>query len=107
MLREAGFDPLYIPHGIETSVFKPIQRREARQALGWSEEGFIAGIVGTTKGYPARKYFDGQIRAFAAFHKRHPDSRLYLHTDLTSIGATRGRTSSDLSLWLAYPTRPC
>jgi len=34
LLREAGLEPLYVPHGIDTSIFRPLDRAEARQALG-------------------------------------------------------------------------
>lgn len=89
-LREMGFEPLYVPHGVDTKVFCPSEAASARKHLKWPEKAFIAGIVSANQGQPSRKAFDQQIRAFAAFHRRHPDSRLYLHTDLTEIGRMRG-----------------
>lgn len=83
ILRNAGLSPYYVPHGIDSNVYKPADdRTQARKLLGVSEDAtFIAGMVMANKGQPSRKAFDQQIRAFAAFHKRHPDSLLYMHTN--------------------------
>lgn len=79
-LREADFDPLYVPHGIDTEIFKPGGREATRARLKINPDTFVAGIVAANVGTPSRKAFDEQFRAFAIFHKRHPDSLLYLHT---------------------------
>ena len=82
-LAEAGLDALYVPHGIDTTVFRPSPRAEARAALGISEDVFLVGMVAANKGSsPARKGWDEAFQAFAEFHRQHPDSRLYLHTEL-------------------------
>jgi glycosyltransferase involved in cell wall biosynthesis len=88
-LKEAGFNPLYVPHGVDTKIFKPHEgdRRELRKLVGMPEDKFIVGLVMANMGAPSRKAFDQQIRAFAAFHKRHPDSIIYLHTD---VAGTKG-----------------
>lgn len=75
----ANYD--YIPHGIDTSVFKPMDKREARKAIGCPDGVFVAGIVAANKYNPSRKAFDQQIRAFAKFNRERPDSFLYIHTD--------------------------
>ncbi|MBN1122794.1 MAG: glycosyltransferase family 4 protein [Anaerolineae bacterium] len=89
-LAEAGFKPLYVPHGLDTSVFQPRGQKIGREMLKVEEDIFLAGIVAANKGRPGRKAFDQQIRAFARFHAGHPDSRLYLHTDLTEYGCQHG-----------------
>lgn len=81
-LQEAGFNALYVPHGIETSVYKPADRKTARARFKVEDDRFIVGGVMANKGAPSRKAFDQQIRAFGKFHKRHPDSLLYLHTEM-------------------------
>jgi glycosyltransferase involved in cell wall biosynthesis len=84
MLYDAGLSAMYVPHGVDTKVFKPKPRKKARKALGCPDDVFLVGIVAANKGMPSRKAFDQQIRAFAAFNKRHPDSMLYLHTRIDS-----------------------
>lgn len=85
-LKEAGYDALYVPHGVETNVFKPMDKAEARAAfVGCPPDVFLAGIVSANKGNPSRKAFDQQIRAFAEFNRKYPDSMLYLHTDFEGV----------------------
>lgn len=77
MLKNAGFDPLYVPHSIDTTIFQPADQKECRQSLGLDPEGFIIGINAFNS---IRKAWNEQLTAFAAFHKRHPETRLLLHT---------------------------
>jgi len=82
-LKSVGYKPQYVPHGVDTEVFKPVDQKEAREVMGCPDDVFLVGMVAANKGYPSRKAFDQHIRAFAEFHKRHEDSMLYLHTDWT------------------------
>lgn len=84
-LREAGYKPLYVPHSVDRSVYKPLDRAESRQALGFQADEFVVGLVAANKGAPSRKAFDQQIRAFAEFQRRHKDAVLYLHTDMLGM----------------------
>jgi glycosyltransferase involved in cell wall biosynthesis len=77
------FDPLYVPHGVDTSVFKPYPQAEAREQVGADKDAFIVGMVAANKGKPSRKCFQEALQAFAIFRERHDDAILYLHTDLT------------------------
>lgn len=81
-LKEAGLNPLYVPHGVDTKKLYPVDRAQARKALGCPEDKFLVGIVAANKGFPSRKCFDQQIRAFARLYDKHRDAMLYLHTDL-------------------------
>jgi glycosyltransferase involved in cell wall biosynthesis len=76
-------DPLYVPHGIETDTYKPQPKDEAREQVGLPKDEFIVGMVAANKGNPSRKCFAEAFQAFAEFHRKHPDSRLYLHTEIT------------------------
>lgn len=81
--REAeacDMDVYYVPHGVDTAVFRPADRLEARKAIGAPPDAFMVGMVAANKGNPPRKAFFEQIAAFAALHKKHPDTILYLHT---------------------------
>ncbi|MGE0289050.1 MAG: glycosyltransferase family 4 protein [Bradyrhizobium sp.] len=78
-MRSAGLQPLYVPHGIDTNVYRPMPRNDARGALGWPQDKFIVGMVAANKGYPGRKAWEQQIRAFADLRRKHPESVLYIH----------------------------
>lgn len=78
--RDAGLRVHYVPHGVDCSVFKPIDRSEARERLYWPQDRYIIGMVAANKGYPSRKALPEHLMAFAEFHRRHPDTVLYVHS---------------------------
>ena len=80
MVHDAGLDCLYAPHMIDAQVYKPQPQAFARQQLGVPQDAFVVGMVAANKGNPSRKCFQQQLQAFAEFHRRHPDTWLYLHT---------------------------
>lgn len=85
-LREVGQDPLYVPHAIETDVFKPHDKSEARKLLGLPEDAFVIGMVAHNEGIaPPRKSFSQVLQAFAYWCKDHDDAILYLHTDVMGM----------------------
>jgi len=89
-LRAAGFDPLYVPHGVDTRVFRPGDRPSAREAFarftGQDITGkFLVLSVAANKGAPSRKNFAGMLEAFAAFAAEHPEAVFYLHTEPEGI----------------------
>lgn len=89
-LRDAGLDPLYVPHGVDTNVFRPVANRvEVRDALKIPQDAFLVGMVANNQGHgPPRKAFPQAVQAFAAFQKTRPDAHLYLHTEMSG---NRGR----------------
>ena len=93
-LREAGFDPLYAPHAIDTNVYKPHpDRAECKRMLGIDPDRFVVGMVAHNEGIgPSRKAFPAVLQAFSAFHREHPEALLYLHTEVT------GRTFNGINL---------
>ena len=82
MMTDAGVKSWYIPHGVDTSIFCPGDKLEARRTIGLPEDAFICCMVAANKGYPSRKAFSENIEAFAQFRATHPDAVLYLHTTL-------------------------
>jgi glycosyltransferase involved in cell wall biosynthesis len=82
-IRREGFDPLYVPHGVRTDVFRPCEdpaaRRAYREARGIGPETYVIGLAAVNKP-DSRKGLDQQMQAFAIFHARHPDSVLFMHT---------------------------
>lgn len=93
-LRRAGFDPLYVPHGVDTAAFTPIDRQTARQRLGEALKTDLTGkfVIATNAanvGQPGRKGFYEGLAAFKALCEVHPDAVLILHTDR---GGSRGES---------------
>jgi glycosyltransferase involved in cell wall biosynthesis len=85
MMRNAGLEPLYVPHGIDTRLFRPQPglRARARAELGVPQDAFLAGMVAANVGNPMvpRKAFPQAFAAFAAFAHDHPDAWLYCHSE--------------------------
>lgn len=94
LLKEAGFDPAYVPLAIETDVFKPIDRKEARKAIEQTlgiEIGsrFFAVNVAANHSDPSRKNFGALFKAWASlasqFEKPEDEIMLYCHTDICGM----------------------
>ncbi len=88
MLTDAGLDPLYAPHGIDTDVFRPGDKQQARRDLQIPEDAFVVGMVAANKGQPPRKGWPQAVAAFAEFARAHEDAFLFLHTEPS--GAVHG-----------------
>lgn len=87
-LREAGLKPIYVPHGVDTEMFTPAGREAAREATQWPADAFVVGMVAANTTNPSRKSFAEALLAFKRFHDKHPEAKLYLHTEVT--GRHRG-----------------
>ena len=89
-MQQAGLEPLYVPHAIDTTVFAPAPDRDAlREEMGIPAGAFVVGMVAANIGtHPPRKAFPQVFQAFAAFQRAHPDALLYLHTEMH--GANNG-----------------
>lgn len=79
-MRAAGLTPDYVPHGVDTDVYKPMDRAAAREAWGIQPGRFMAAMVATNKGFPSRKSLDRVLKAWGVFLQTHPDALLYIHT---------------------------
>jgi glycosyltransferase involved in cell wall biosynthesis len=93
-----GLDPLYVPHGVDTGLFRPRPdiRDEVRDELGIPQDVFLVGMVAANKSFPAqdRKNFAGALKAFSAFARRHDDAWFYVHTQ--ARGAAGGGVKLDV-----------
>jgi len=91
-LIEAGLNPVYVPHGVDTGIFHPGDKVAARAAAGIPEDVFVVGMVANNIGRDGnRKAFAEQITAFAELRRKHPDTMLMLHTDVDSPPGMRLR----------------
>src|SRR5690606_34945867 len=85
-LKRKGMHSTYIPHTVDTDVFKPLDRKEIRKQIGIPEDIFLFGMVSANKDNPPRKSFQKVMDAFVRFNKKHPKSGLYFHTLLEQGG---------------------
>ena len=80
---EAGVPNVaYVPHGIDCENYRPLPEASVlrrRYYAEGEEDRFWIGMVAANKGWPARKGFPEAFEAFAEFHRRHADARLYIH----------------------------
>lgn len=84
MLRDAGFSPFRVPHGIDTLRFRALEESERdwhRASLGL-EDRFVIGLNASLKD-PFRKGVFEQLSAFRNLHARHPDTALLFHGPLS------------------------
>jgi glycosyltransferase involved in cell wall biosynthesis len=84
-MEKKGIECEYVPHGIDTKIFKPtktIEGQPVREWMGLKDE-FVVGMNAANKssGLVHRKAFSENLLAFSIFRQRHPDAVLYLHTD--------------------------
>lgn len=83
-LEAAGVDdPLYAPHGVDTSIFKPSDGAALRAAMKVPQDAFVVGMVANNQGSaPPRKAFPQVFQAFARLLEKHDDAFLFLHADV-------------------------
>lgn len=95
MMRKKDLAPLYVPHGVDTSVFRPCA------GPGWSEarpagRPFTVGMVAANTD-KRRKGFDKAFQAFARYRDKHaPDARLLVHAQMVN-DLTVGADGLDLA----------
>ena len=79
----------WIPHGIDTNLFKPMDKRTCRKTWNIKESDldcFMVGIVAGNYDKEGRKRWEKQFEALKIFKDRNPDCplRIYLHTDVNN-----------------------
>lgn len=87
-LKANGFDPLYVPHGVDTTIYRPRPdaRAAMRAAMDIPEDGFLVGMVANNTGNtPPRKAFPQVIQAFSALSAEIDNAYLYLHCEVHGI----------------------
>lgn len=80
-IRPKNLHQIY--HGVDTSIFRPLNQAESRIRLGIPTDSFVVGMVARNQ---YRKRFDIMVKAFAEFAKDKPKAKLYLHTTLHDVG---------------------
>lgn len=104
-MEENGIDCHYIPHVVDTKVFKPTKElmgKPAREWLGVPEDAFLVTMVQANKanGLVHRKAIGEQLLAFALFKKERPNSFLYIHSEPSKVygGFDLGRLLKSVGL---------
>lgn len=104
VMRDAGLDPLYLPHAVETDRWRPpANRAKLRKAQG-VDHLFVVGINASNTDLDDRKNLYQSFAGFGEFHKKHPLSVLALHAapmapdglDLMAIAEDEGFAGSVL-----------
>lgn len=75
-----GLASTYIPHTVDTTVFKPMDQAEVRKEIGLPLDMYLFGMVAANKDNPPRKSFQEVLDAFKRFHDKHPKSAIYFNT---------------------------
>lgn len=93
-MQEAGLDPLYVPHGVDTFQFRPrpSEKEHIKRDLNVAEDAFLVGMVAANTGKPlfSRKGYPQAFLAFAKFHEKHPDAVLYVHSNQMALNNSDG-----------------
>lgn len=80
-LLNNGVFSTYIPHTVNTNIFKPMDKKERKRMSGLPEDCFLVGMVGANKDNPPRKSFQEVMDAFVRFLKDEPKALLYIHSN--------------------------
>jgi FkbM family methyltransferase len=81
MQRVGLTNATYIPHGVDTQVFRP--RQQKKEHFHVTDQTFVVGVVATNIEPLDRKGFYPTLQAFGRFHAKHPDSIIYVHANPT------------------------
>lgn len=76
----AGRPIAFVPHGVDSTVFAPLEGKTEIQARNGFDGKFVIGCVARNQ---ARKNLPALLRAFARFAEGKEDAVLYLHTTLS------------------------
>lgn len=94
MLEQAKIESLYVPHAIDTNVYKygdtfdtdTGTQMTGREFMNVPADAFVYGVVSANKGVnPCRKSFPEMFLAFAMIAQRHDDAVMYVHTDARGV----------------------
>ncbi|HXZ72649.1 MAG TPA: glycosyltransferase, partial [Streptosporangiaceae bacterium] len=102
VLRDKGLDPLYLPHAVDTSRWRPPADRAALRRANGLDHLFTVGLNASNTDPADRKSFYETFAGFARFRAQHPMSVLLVHAasvapdglNLTAMARHLGITES-------------
>jgi glycosyltransferase involved in cell wall biosynthesis len=80
-LKKNGLFSTYIPHTVDTKIFKPIDKIQAKKDSNLPPDCVLVGMVAANKDFDSRKSFQGVLDAFKMFLEKEPKALLYIHTN--------------------------
>lgn len=111
MLDRAGIESVYVPHAIDTTVFKPTQKFDAggkrmtgREFMEIPSDAYVVGTNSANKGGRQghnRKALPEMFLAFGMWAKKRDDVFLYVHTE--DKGAMGGINLRELAAACGIP----
>ena len=96
-LAQKQIPSTYIPHGVQTDLYKPLGKRaECRKLWMMSQDDFIVGIVSLNR---ARKNIPRMLRVYKRFLELNPDvkTHCFLWTDVRGAGLS-GISEDDVGM---------
>jgi glycosyltransferase involved in cell wall biosynthesis len=89
-MSEVGIESTYIPHAIDTNIFKPTDKiagQNTRRFLNLKDDDFLIVVNSANKANKSihRKAFAELLMAFSMFRKKVPNAYLYIHTEPTGV----------------------
>ncbi len=85
MLAMQGIESTYIPHSVNTGIFKPtpeFRGEPTRKVVGIADDAFVVMIAAANQGIaPARKAWPQMFQALSHFLNQHDDAVVYIHSD--------------------------
>lgn len=89
-MTEYGIENNYIPHAIDSTIFKPVKSvmgQPTREFMDIPKDAFVMGIVAANKanGHVHRKALFEQLAAAKLFMDEHPDAYLYIHSEASGV----------------------
>ena len=85
-LQKKGFYSTLIVEGVDTNIFKPMDKAECRKELGLPQDAFFFGMIAANKENPPRKGFQEALEAFKLFHDRHKEAAIIFSIQQPSPG---------------------
>lgn len=97
-LKKSGIEATFIPHGVDTKVYRPLDKSSCRKAFTLEKDKFIIGIVAANNDDEPRKGWDSMFQAIKIFLDNNPDAKkdveVVIHSDPEN---EKGRNLIELS----------
>lgn len=81
-LSKKGYNSTIIHHGVDTDIYKPMDKKECLKTFGLPEGRYFFGSVAANKDNPPRKSFQEMFDAFVMFKKIHPEAAIFMQTQM-------------------------
>jgi len=71
-LKKYGVDVTYVPHGVDISAYKPLNKIKCRRMIGVPPKAFVVGMVCANNDKEPRKGWDKMFQAIQMFTNNNP-----------------------------------